>query len=253
MGFLDSANNLNDVASIASAVANLGLAGALEDVNIQVFDTPGAFTYTPNAKMSKVWIWLQAGGGGSGGTTGAAMMSAAGGSGGGGGFLWLQATAAQIGSSISGSIGDFGAGGASGANIGSAGGNTSVTIGGSPWVATGGLGGSGQTCSASAQISGAAAGAAFNAPGSNAQLILNLPGQHGSSGFSNGVNTAVVLGAAGGDAFLGHGGHSGNGWGNEYANPYGGGAGGGVNCLGANKSGMNGAHGIAIVIEFCTV
>ncbi len=251
MGFLDSVNNLSDVDSISQAIINLGLANSLQDINVQVFDTPGNFEYIPHEKMQKTWMWLQGGGGSSGGSTGAAFQSAAPGAGAGGSFLWIQASREQVGESALGVVATGGTAGASGNFHGTNGGETSITIGeGNPWRALGGNYGSEKTCSASAQISGAAGGVTHALLGTNADLVLTIPGQHGSAGFSNGVNTVVVLGAAGGNSFLGSGGHAANGVGNSWGNNYGGGAGGGVNCTGSNQPGQNGGQGIAIFIEF---
>jgi len=256
MAFLDSINNLSDVASVAQALLNLGLNNALGGINIQKFDTPGAFTYTPHPKMSYTIWFLQGAGGGSGSATGAPFKSAAGGAGSGGGAWILGFTRAQIDLAIvDGYVGDKGLGGViPGANSGTNGEGTFLTVGGStPWVAGGGPPGSGQVCNASVQNSGPAGGVALNTAGINADFSLSIVGQHGHYGFSNGSLTNGVMGAAGGNSFLGSGGHASPHVSNAPGNNYGGGAGGGVNASGMDVAGQNGAQGVAFCIEFLSV
>lgn len=256
MSLLDSINNLSDVDSIPQALINLGLAGALGGVKMQKFDTPGSFVYTPDSKMSYCIWFLQGAGGGSGSATGSANKSAAGGSGSGGGAWILGFTRAQIDlAEVEGYVGDKGVGGVvPGAHSGSNGEGTMLTVGGSdPWVAGGGPPGSGQVCSASVQNSAAAGGVALNTTGANADFSLSIVGQHGHYGFSNGGITNGVMGAAGGNSFLGSGGHASPHVSNAPGNKYGGGAGGGVNATGIDVAGQDGAQGVAFCIEFCTV
>lgn len=225
-------------------------------INIQKFDTPGSFIYTPHEDMEYV-IWvLQGAGGGSGSTTGGANKSAAGGAGSGGGAWLLGFTRAQIDlAEVEGYVGDKGLGGATpGAHSGTDGEGTSLLVGGSnPWVAGGGPPGSGQTCSASIQNSAAAGGVANNTQGANADFWLPIVGQHGHYGFSNGGLTNGVMGAAGGNSFLGSGGHASPHVSNAPGNNYGGGAGGGVNATGVDVAGQNGAQGVAFCVEFLTI
>jgi len=256
MTALDSANNLSDLASIPTALINLGIAAALGNVSMQKFDTVGAFSYTPNPKMAYVIWFLQGAGGGAGSTTGAAFMSAAGGAGSGGGAWILGFTRAQIDlAPVTGWVGDKGLGGViPGVNSGTNGEATFLTVNGStPWTAGGGEPGTGQACSGSQLNSGPAGGVALNTAGIDADFSLSIVGQHGHYGFSNGTNTNGVMGAAGGNSFLGSGGHASPHVSNAPGNNYGGGAGGGVNGTGIDVAGQNGAQGVAFCIEFCTI
>jgi len=255
MAFLDSVNNLSDVSSIASSVVNLGLSGCFSGINIQKFDTTGSFNYTPHSKMAFVFWVLQGGGGGSGSTTGASFKSAAGGSGSGGGTWLLAFTRAAIDlASVTGIVGAGGAGGVvPGAHSGIDGEGTSLTVNGTAWIAGGGPPGSGQTCSSNVQNSAAAGGVANNTAGTDAIFSLSIIGQHGHYGFSNGSNTNGVMGAAGGESFLGSGGHASPHVSNAPGNKWGGGAGGGVNATGADVAGQAGAQGVAFCIEFLSV
>lgn len=256
MTLLDSVNNLSDVASVAQALINLGLSNALGGINIQKFETPGSFTYTPHAKMSYSLWFIQGAGGGSGSTTGAPFKSAAGGSAGGGGAWILGFTRAQVDLGVvAGYVGDKGLGGSTpGAHSGTNGEGTSIEMyGSSPWVAGGGTPGTGQTCSATVQNSAPAGGVGFNTAGTNADFSLSIVGQHGHYGFSNGQLTNGVMGAAGGESFLGSGGHASPHVSNAPGNKYGGGAGGGVNATGNDVAGQDGAQGVAFCIEFLTI
>src|SRR6186713_630583 len=84
-------------------------------------------TYTPTSNMVHCIIECVGGGGGGGGAIiSAAIGQYTGGGGGAGGYSRTYATAAMIGASQTVTIGAAGAGGAAGANNGTAGGSTSV-------------------------------------------------------------------------------------------------------------------------------
>lgn len=102
----------------------------------------GSGTYTPTAGTQFIIVEMIGGGGGSGGVTCAAGHAVASASGSPGAYLRFMMSAAQIGSSLSYSVGAFGAGGsATGPTNGSNG--SSTTFGN--WIAGGGAGSPFQT------------------------------------------------------------------------------------------------------------
>lgn len=243
--------------SVTSTGAQLNLLNGLSTlvpitkINVQSITATGAFTYTPTTGTQYAIFELQAGGGGSGGTTGAASQSASAGAGGGGGYLRLLVSGTTNLGAITGSVGIAGTAGTSGNNNGGDGGNTTLVVNsGSTWTAGGGTHGNGQTSSATAQLAGTSGAGGTNTTGTNATLLVNIPGQDGSTGFSNGTITTVVLGPMGGASFLGRGGKLNNLTSGNAGYNYGGGAGGGSNGTGANAGGTAGAQGIVLITEF---
>lgn len=117
--------------------------GGISTVTGQIFTSSGAFTYTPTANMKYVIVELVGGGGGSGGTDGQGSANAgASGGGAGGGYAKFILTAAQVGASLSGSVGAAGTAGTAGNNAGGAGGNTTLATT-AAWTVGGGAGGTG--------------------------------------------------------------------------------------------------------------
>lgn len=158
-------------------------------INVQVFDTPGAATYTPTAGMQTCIVKCVGGGGGSGNCNGGASRAATGG-GGSGAYVEAFFDAATIGASQSLVIGAGGAGGASGgANNGS---NGSDTTFGSLITAGGGSGSIGSTSTEEGGAGGVATGG-----------DINIDGQKGLSPV---VATAGMVAGAGGSNPLGQGG-----------------------------------------------
>ncbi len=145
----------------------------------QIFTSSGAFTYTPTSGMKYVIVELVGGGGGSGGCAIGGGNVGASGAGGGGAYARFILTAAQVGVSLSGSVGAGGTAGASGANNGGDGGNTTLATT-SSWTAGGGKGGSGIT--ATAGSSTAAGGAGGTMTTGTGTILANIPGSAGSYG-----------------------------------------------------------------------
>lgn len=119
----------------------------INEINTQTFSSSG--TYTPTAGMVFDVIEVVGGGGGGGGATAAVNDSAAGGGGGPGAYAKVFATAAQIGSSQTITIG---AGGSGGSTAGGNGGNGGTTSVGSLVSCPGGAGGAGMTAAAAMTI-----------------------------------------------------------------------------------------------------
>jgi hypothetical protein len=116
----------------------LGAATAINTVNVQTFPSSGTYTPTTGTVYAKIDCWGGAGGGG--GTSNVTGATYSGAGGGAGGHSADLASAAQIGSSQTVTVGAAGNGGAAGANNGSSGGNSSV---GTHCTANGGSGGGG--------------------------------------------------------------------------------------------------------------
>jgi hypothetical protein len=123
-------------------------ATAAQPVDVQVFTTTGANTWTKptsfTPKVVMVKLWGAGGGGGAGGSVGA-VIGKGGGGGGGGAFVRESYAAADLGATVTVTVGAGGTAGVPGAagavgGAGSAGGNTSF---GASAVAYGGGGGAG--------------------------------------------------------------------------------------------------------------
>ena len=218
----------------------VGRRRAIDVVSTNVFTAAG--TYVPRPNMLYCIIECVGGGGGGGGAQ-ATTNYARGGGGGGGGYSRTLATASDIGTKKTVTIGAGGSGGASGANDGSAGGATSV---GSLCVANGGSGGIGCTAAAT-NPSGGAGGAAGTGN------IVAAPGNYGLFGVWASIGTVILPGGAGGNSVFGQGGQasiqnaagvSGSGYGA-------GGSGGASWTDSTSKAGGNGLSGIVIITEFC--
>ena len=135
--------------------------GAFTSVNVQRVTATGAFTYTPSANMKFCIVELCGGGGGSGGIAATTNSIAISGAGTGGAYAKFLLTAAQVGASLTGSVGVAGAAGSSGNNAGGSGGDTTLATS-SAWTCAGGTGGAGGTLAGGvggASIAGGAGGA----------------------------------------------------------------------------------------------
>ncbi len=223
--------------------------GGISTVTGQIFTASGAFTYTPTASMKYVICELVGGGAGGGGCSGAGIAAGASG-GGSGGYCRFILTAAQVGSSLTGSVGAGGAGGASGANNGTAGGNTTLATT-SAWTSAGGAAGiAGASDSAKAATSGGAITA-----GTGTVLVSTTGGGGGCGmGFALNGNLLVALGGAGGSNRLGSGGSTSFGLSSTSVTGqagvgYGAGGAGASVCVNA-AAGGTGITGVAIFTEF---
>lgn len=244
--------------SIANGAGSITL-GNTWNVVTQIFTTPGAYTYTPTAGMVKCIVELQAGGGGSGGVASAAVLTSSTGGGGGGGYLKFLCTAAQIGASISGSVGAAGAGGSAGANNGTAGGNTTFVTA-STWTAGGGGLSNGQTAATASSNSTTPGAGGTNTTGTGT-LIANIAGQEGGFGSGTYSVTAIITnGGAGGSSQLGRGGAPtfstsvATAVAGRNATGFGGGGTGAIGLnSNSNVAGGNGSAGCVIITEFILV
>lgn len=171
-----------------------------ESINVQRFTATGAFTYTPTANAKFVIVELAGGGGGSGGIAATAGQIAISGAGTGAGYAKFLLTAAQIGASLTGSVGAGGTAGAAGNNAGGAGGSTTLATS-SAWTVNGGTGGAGGAAGANATVNSAPGGTVTTGTGT---VILAVTG--GQSGAAGGTAASIAVGAAGGANILGAGG-----------------------------------------------
>jgi hypothetical protein len=206
----------------------------------QRFTSSGAFTYTPTAGTQYVIVELLGAGGGSGGTDNSQTVS---GGGGGGAYAKFILSAAQIGASLSGSVGAGGTAGTSGSGNGGNGGNTTLATA-SPWTAGGGAGSLGAVVNVPSD--GGAGGTVTTGTGS---ILLDVSGQ--TAYPANGVSKSIC---SGGSSLLGFGplaifpGSAGV---TPIAgNKYGAGASGAGTVLATPRAGAAGANGIAIFTEF---
>lgn len=213
-------------------------------VSFKVTTFTSSDTFTTDAKCMFALVRGCAGGGGGGGaeSTGAADP-VAGGGGGGGGAVEEWFTAAQLGATVSVTIGGAGsAGGGSGS--GGNGGNGGDTTFGALFTAAGGLGGTGTGADATAQ--GPRAG---GRGGSGSNGTFFTPGTHGEMSYINSDGFAV--GGKGGNSKFGLGGLGGvqdadgsAGTGN------GAGGGGGAEDDAGGHAGGAGTAGFVVVVEF---
>ncbi len=194
-------------------------------VNIQVFRTTGANTYTPTAKCVYAFVELWGAGGG-GGTTNSASIAGSGGGGGAYAASYVNnptAVTISIGTGGTGGIANNGASGTSGGNT-TYNSTTIVAAGGTFAANAGGAGGAGGTVAAS-----------------TGQILI--AGGQGNSNFSSGTtyncnggsspkNTPIPSIANG----------------NTVSAPANSGGGGGCGYSGANAG--NGGSGLAVVTEY---
>ncbi len=220
----------------------------ISTVTGQLFTASGAFTYTPTASMKYVIVELIGGGGGGGGAN-PGGLSGCGGGGGGGGYARFILTAAQVGASLSGSVGALGAAGTAGNNAGSAGGNTTLATS-AAWTVNGG-GGGGSV--ASAGTTTATAGAGGTVTTGTGTIMAATTG--GIGGRGTGFSSAGASGGAGGSSQYGRGGPTNGVFGiQQFAGVaglgYGAGGAGGSGIGTGDVAGGAGIAGAAIFTEF---
>ena len=249
-------SNLN-VVTIDTSTGEIGsqaASGGGATVTAQRFTASGAFTYTPNAGMAYVICELVGGGGGSGGcaATGAGQTSVtAGGSG--GAYARFLLTAAQVGASLSGSVGAGGTAGTLTPSAGGNGGNTTLATT-AAWTVGGGTGTAIGSAAGTVNIptSGVAGGTITSGTGTILALVNG-----GRSSNPVGVFGNYAQGSFGGTSPLGTGGvpvpntiFTTPG---EAGTGYGAGGGGSAqydDSTGATTEGIAGTAGIAIFTEF---
>lgn len=224
--------------------------GTATTVTGQAFTATGAFTYTPTSGMRYVIVELQAAGGGSGGVPAVTAQAAISGGGGAGGYARFILSAAQVGASLTGSVGVAGTAGTAGSNTGGAGGNTTLATT-AAWTCTGGAGGPSTTAAATNGVEASFGGTVTTGTGT---ILNTMTGGQGTSGIAP---ASVCLGSSGGSCPLGFGGGSRSSGGTTLSSSgyagtgYGAGGGGAINygtfSAIAGKAGQN---GIAIFTEF---
>lgn len=220
----------------------------------QRFTASGAFTYTPTANMKYVIIELQGAGGGGGGTAATTANVSISGAGSGGGYARFVLTAAQVGASLSGSVGAAGTAGASGNNAGGNGGNTTLATT-SAWTASGGTGGAGGAAATSSTVNAINGGTVTTGTGT---ILMTASGGQTSNATAN--TPIGAFGMAGGSSILGTGAPAEyntvapNGSAGAAGTGFGGGAG-GANSFGTTGpfTGTAGQPGVAVFTEFCFV
>lgn len=227
------------------------VAGSTSLINVQAFTSTGAFTYTPTAGILYAIVILIGAGGASGGAAATTSSVANGAGGGSGAYAEFLLTSAQIGTSLTGSVGAGGTTGTAGNNPGNNGGNTTLATS-AAWTAGGGTGGGGSAANTTVVLStGGAGGTVTSGTGT---IISDIAGQTGFMGVSNGVLWANA--GAGGSNPRGFGGistvlTSGTTAG-KSGTGYGSGASGAANIVTQSATaGTAGNNGIAIFLEFC--
>lgn len=209
-GALLAANNLSDVASAPTAVTNLGL-----NVSADWVTATGSYTWTKPANAQAVDVVLLTGG--AGGGSGAFNASGSGNAGGGGGgmggsIVQRSFMAADLPSSVTGSVGTGGTGGAAvsgttGTSSGNAGTSGAATtfgaycaaespglLGGAGTTAAGGAGGTYTQVAGLTGSAGGGGGASGNGTGGN-------PAMAASGGGGGGGATTTTAGNGGSTAF----------------------------------------------------
>lgn len=211
-------------------------------LNVQVFATPGVFTYTPVAGTRQIEIEICAGGGGGAGARATAVSQTSVGAGGGaGGYSRGIASTGFAGATVT-----VGAGGAAGLGAGAgAGGNGGASSFGSLLSAAGGGGGG------VLGPSGAPLYAVGGSGGAGAGGFINSGGNSGMTHVAYSNNNAFD--GHGGASYFGAGGYRGGTGGNGSAGAAPG-SGGGGSVVAENtavaRNGGAGAPGIVIIREF---
>ena len=144
----------------------------ITNITTQSFTSAGSGTYTPTLGTQFIIVEMVGGGGGSGGATATTGTAAVSGPGGAGAYVKFKMTAAQIGASLSYTVGARGSAGTGGASPG-AGGTGGATIFGT-WTANGGTGSAG---SSTTQANGGSSGTIVNGTG---VLLLSNRANSGS-------------------------------------------------------------------------
>jgi len=206
----------------------------------QVFNTPGAFTYTPSAPEVQCAIVECIGAGGGGGAAWSTLANTLfqGGGGGGGGYSRKTVTKAQIGVSQAITVGTGGIGGASGP-----GGAGTASSFGTLCIANGASGGNWGNFDTNPDAG------AGGAPGTGDIAIAGSPGHFGW--FSRTIMDSYTMSGNGAPGPLGGGSFSPTLAGGVAGTGYGaGGAGGSMYNGGGLRAGGAGAGGLVIVTEF---
>ncbi len=197
-------------------------------LNVQVFDTPGTYTYTPTSGTRSVIVEAQAGGGASGGNpTTNSSQQAISRSGGGGACAKSRFTTGFNGVLVTvGAGGSVGAAGAAGNNGGASSFGSLVSVGG-------GYGGGAGIAGVSMGVSGAGGGDVISG-----SYLIGINGGNGpaSSSFALGFAAISLGGAAGG----GYPSTYGNGGASKYNGP----------STATPQVGFSGTGGIVIVWEY---
>ncbi|TPL06699.1 hypothetical protein [Mesorhizobium sp. B2-4-11] len=234
--FTAYARSLLAIADEPSLQANLGIVSRIRK---QVFTASG--TYTPDPKMLYCHMMCLGAGGGGGGITGTASAATGSGGGGAGSISRKVLSKADIGSSITITVGAGGNGGAAGNNNGSAGGDS-----GNGLICTG-KGGSGGTFVVSGQGTGGSGGVAGlgdetgnGATGtsvSQSSNILGIGGAGASSPYGGGGRPAAAFASVqpGGNA-------TGKGAGGSGASAH--------NST-STAAGGDGSPGYVVILEYC--
>ena len=235
--------------TVTIAYTGGGGGGGFNSINVQIFDTPGTFTYTPSASMQYAIIEGVGGGAGTGGSGCPNVLCGASS----GGYCKITLDAATIGASQTLTVGAGGtASGSVSGTYPTGGGDT--TFGAGPFFTAGGaqptsIGGS----SFAAGTPGTAVGGDINIPGQSGYSVFTkffIPVVSTASGAGNGGSTPLGLGGQG-QRVVGSGsgqyypGNPGTGYGS-------GGSGASSNNGSTPFSGVNGQGGAIIITEFCT-
>lgn len=217
--------NVDDTLTPEQIASMLGVASTFRDAAF--YGTPGVFTWTVPANVTRARARVWGGGGGGGGTTNG---GAAGGAGGGYSEGWFTVTPGQ---QLTVTVGVGGAAGSGAPTAGGSGGTSSV---GSILGATGGGGGQGAGGGGTAPVTGNV--------GEGYSGQINLRGNPTNAGI---VVGGTPLGSAGGGTFCTSivGAFS-NGTGNGSAFPGGGGGGAGGSTFAAGNTGSGGL----VIIEW---
>lgn len=247
-------SNFNSTDFTVDANGFVSLTGTNLTVTGQKFTSTGAFTYTPTTGMKYVIVELAGGGGGGGGAAATTNQIALAQAGSGAGYARFILTAAQVGASLSGSVGAGGTAASSGNAAGGNGGNTTLATT-AAWTVGGGTGGAGSAAGTQASQNPLAGGTVTTGTGT---ILMTASG--GQSGNGAGTAATIAVGCPGGGNILGVGGLAiieaiaPNGSNGAPGFGFGSGAGGAVN-FGTNaaQTGTAGQPGVAIFTEFIFV
>lgn len=218
-------------------------------VNIQVFATPGTFTYTPSPGAVSAQVIVTGGGGGGGGAAGVAADTASEVAAGGGGAGGTSIAFVDLTGTTSVQV-EVGAGGTAGGNTGTDGGIGGYSAFSTFASATGGSAGDG-LASGNAGIAGNEVSGGIGSGGA-----LNIVG---GTGLAGAPGTEGTLGGAGGASYWGGGGSGGWSGSTALSDPgsdgvvYGSGGGGGSQSDDSATpwaAGGVGAGGVVVVYEY---
>lgn len=179
--------------------------GMQAGVDVQVYSTAGANTWTKPSGVSAVLVIMCGGGGG--GSGGQNIGLAAGGGGGGGAHVERMFVAADLTATVTATVGSSGSAGTAGSGAGGAGGASTfggyAFAGGGTGGNTSGVGGgggstiSGQTATSNADALGGQ-GASNGTPGYNAEYGGGGGGNKAGAGANGGTGGSAGYGAGGG-------------------------------------------------------